>query len=352
MVPMLSLIVSKIEKETPDAVTLTLVPQDGEQVPYQPGQFLTLVLPIRNHEIRRSFSLSSAPGIDKELQITVKRIPNGEISTWMYRHAKVGDVLSSLPPSGRFVLNPETTHSRDIFMVAAGSGITPIFSLLKSLLVHEPQSHITLIYSNRNEKSTIFYHQLNALSQKYPDQFSCLYIFSEPEDHNYPYHAHLNLELLKDLIEAHQRFERPHTEFMLCGPFAYMRMAEMIIVAMGFDKSQIHKENFLVLAEQEAINTIPVQSPSIKAVHIHNGRNDFELRIPVGKTILKTALEQGISLPYSCQGGVCGTCSAICKEGEVKMTINDVLTDKDLANGWVLTCVGYPMTDKVVLEIP
>jgi len=102
MVPMLSLIVSKIEKETPDAVTLTLVPQDGEQVPYQPGQFLTLVLPIRNHEIRRSFSLSSAPGIDKELQITVKRIPNGEISTWMYRHAKVGDVLSSLPPSGRW----------------------------------------------------------------------------------------------------------------------------------------------------------------------------------------------------------------------------------------------------------
>jgi len=341
--------VVQIIQETSDAITIKLLVEDGKTITYKSGQFITLIFERRGKEIRRSFSLSSAPGIDKELWITVKRIPNGDISSFIYRHIKVGEIIKSLPPAGRFVLQTNKSLQRDIFMVAAGSGITPMYSLIRSILIEEPKSRITLIYSSRNEQSTIFYKRLNELSEQYSEQLKCIYIFSNPEDKNHPYNVHLNLGLLKDLIEQNMQFDRDTAEFMLCGPFTYMRMAEMIIIAMGFDESRVHKENFVILAEQEAINTPPVQEKGYKTVNISYNGNNFDLIVSPGKPILKSALEKGIYLPYSCQGGVCGICSAICKHGEVKMSINDVLTNKDLEKGWVLTCVGYPITEKVEL---
>jgi ferredoxin-NADP reductase len=351
MVPHLSLKVTDIIHETADAITITLVPEDGSKVDYKPGQFITLIFHRNGKEIRRSFSLSSAPGIDADLRITIKRVPNGEISNYIYHHIKPGEIIKALPPAGRFVLEMDPEFQRDIFMVAAGSGITPVFSLIKSIIKSEPKSRVTLVYSNRNERSAIFYAQLNAHEKQYPDQFKCIYIFSDPEDKNYKYKAHLNLQLLKHLIEQNIIYDSAAAEFMLCGPFIFMRMAEMIIIAMGFDESRVHKENFVILAEQEAINTSPVQLPGDKTVTITYHGSNFDLIVPVGKPILKAALDKGIYLPYSCQGGVCGICSAICREGEVQMSVNDVLTTRDLEQGWVLTCVGYPMTGEVRLVI-
>ena len=182
------------------------------------------------------------------------------------------------------------------------------------------------------------------------ERFKCIYIFSDPIDKSYVYKGHLSLELLNELIENNLQSDRSKAEFMLCQPFDYMRKSEMMIVAMGFDKSMIHKENFVVIAEQEAINTPPVQEAGDKTVTINFRGQVFDLVLPVGKPILKAALEENIYLPYSCQGGICGTCSAICKSGKIKMSINDVLTQKELDEGWILTCVGYPMTEKVELE--
>jgi len=346
MQPFVTLKVTNITHETPDAVTVRLMPLNGEAVAYRPGQFLTIDFKINGREIRRSFSLSSVPGIDTDLAITVKRIPNGEISNYVYRHLKVGEEIQALLPAGRFVLD-KAIENRDVFMIAAGSGITPIFSIIKDTLKNDPLSRIILIYSNRNERSTIFYDQLNELTDTYPDRFKCIHIFSDPINKNYIYKGHLSLELLNELIEENLKSDRSKAEFMLCGPFDYMRKSEMIIVAMGFDKSMIHKENFVVIAEQEAINTPPVQEPGDKTVTINFRGQVFDLIVPVGKPILKAALEKNIYLPYSCQGGICGTCSAICKSGEIKMSINDVLTQKELDKGWILTCVGYPITDHV-----
>ena len=349
MQPIITFKVTSITHETADAVTVRLTPLNGEIVSYRPGQFLAIDFHINNREIRRSFSLSSVSGMDEDLAITVKRIPNGEISNYVYRHLKLGDEIQALPPAGRFVLDTAEVK-RDVFMVAAGSGITPIFSIIKDVLVNDPLSRIILIYSNRDEKSTIFYNQLNELTDRYPERFKCIYIFSDPIDKNYVYKGHLSLELLNVLIENNLQSDRSKAEFMLCGPFDYMRKSEMIIVVMGFEKAQIHKENFVVIAEQEAINTPPVQEAGDKTVTINIRGQVFELVVPVGKPILKAALENNIYLPYSCQGGICGTCSAICKSGEVKMSINDVLTQKELDKGWILTCVGYPMTEQVELE--
>lgn len=349
MQPFITLRVNSITHETADAVTVRLNTLSGEIVSYRPGQFLAIDFKINGREIRRSFSLSSVPGIDPDLAITVKRIPNGEISNYVYRHLKVDDEIQALPPAGRFVLD-KAEVKRDVFMVAAGSGITPVFSIIKDSLKNDDLSRVVLIYSNRDEKSTIFYNQLNELSDRYPERFKCIYIFSDPIDKNYAYKGHLGLELLNELIENNLQCDRSNTEFMLCGPFDYMRKSEMIIVAMGFDKSMIHKENFVVIAEQEAINTPPVQEAGDKTVIINFRGQVFDLVVPVGKPILKAGLEKNIYLPYSCQGGICGTCSAICKSGEVKMSINDVLTQKELDKGWILTCVGYPMTEQVELE--
>jgi len=351
MEPFINLTVSDIIHETKDAITVKLAPVNGQTIQYLPGQFITLIFNHNNRELRRSFSLSSSPGIDGGLSITVKRMVNGEISSYLFYHLRTGDLLKSMPPAGRFTLDTHSDYKRDIFLIAAGSGITPEFSILKDLLIHEPRSRVNLIYSNRNEQSTIFYAQINELVARYPNQFKCIYIFSEPEAKNYPYHAHLNLELLRQLIDQNTINDRTVAEFMLCGPFGFMRMAEMIIIAMGFNESRVHKENFVILAEDEAINTPPKQDTGNKTVTIRFHGNIQELIIPPGKTILKAALEKGIQLPYSCQGGICSTCSAICSTGKVEMSVNEVLTQKDLDNGWVLTCVGYPMTDKVMLEI-
>ena len=336
--------VISVTKETKDAVTIQLAPVDGKTLEYKAGQFLTFIFEKRGKEIRRSFSLSSSPTVDQVLAITVKRIPNGEISSYIYYHLKAGDTIKVLQPNGRFYID-QSTGKRDIFMIAAGSGITPVYSIIKESLYKDSGSRIILIYSNRNEKSTIFYNELNTLEQKYPNQLKCLYIFSEPDNKDHLYKGHLGLELLQKLVEENLKYDKGNTVFMLCGPFDYMRNAEMILIAMGFDKAQVHKENFVVIAEQEAINTPPAQEPGDKTVSIHYNDQLFDLIVPVGKPILKAALEKGIHLPYSCQGGICGTCSAICSSGKIAMSINDVLTPKELEKGWILTCVGYPVSE-------
>jgi ring-1,2-phenylacetyl-CoA epoxidase subunit PaaE len=351
MEPFIYLAVSEIIHETRDAITIKLIPENGQAINYRPGQFITLIFNQNGKEIRRSFSLSSSPGFDSGLFITMKRMVNGEVSTYIYNHIRVGDVIKALPPAGRFVLKTQAGNRRDIFLVAAGSGITPVFSILKDILINETLSRVILIYSNRDERSTIFYEALNILSGKYPSQFKCIYVFSEPEKKTDAIHAHLNFELLRQLIDQNLQNNRSEAEFMLCGPFGFMRMAEMIIIAMGFNEERVHKENFVVLAEQEAINSPPVQELSDKYVTINYHDEIIDLLIPPGKAILKAALEKGIYLPYSCQGGICGTCSAICSEGKVEMTVNEVLTQKELDAGWILTCVGYPMTEKVRLKI-
>lgn len=347
----LSLRVSEIIYETPDAITLKLIPDPQERISYKAGQFLTFLLKRGPKELRRSYSLSSSPVADDFLSVTLKRIVNGEVSTYIYNHVKEGDILEALPPAGRFTFDADPASQRDVFLIVAGSGISPAYSLLRTILLEEPLSRVTLIYSNRNERSTIFYNQLNALAKKYPQTFNLLYIFSDPEDKGYHYKAHLNLGLLEQLINENLMFERDMAEFYLCGPFTFMRMADMMIVVMGFDESRIHKENFVVLAEQEAINTPPeMEDKSDREIFMTYKGTAYSITIPYNKPILKAALEKGIKLPYSCEAGICGTCAAKCKEGQVKMSINDVLTAKDLSEGWVLTCVGYAFTKQVRLE--
>ena len=347
----LKLRVSDVIQQTLNAISLRLVPEPEQPISYKAGQFLTFIFKSGERELRRSYSLSSSPVADNYLEITLKRVVNGEVSTYLFNNIKQGDTLEALPPAGRFTLETNSFAQRDIFLIAAGSGIAPIYSLLKTILIEEPLSRITLIYSNTSERTTIFYEQLNELAKRYPTTFNLIYIFSDPADKNYKYKAHLNLGLLQQLITENLVFQKSDAEFFLCGPFAFMRMADTMIVVMGFDESRIHKENFVIRAEPEAINTPPaMEDQSDKLVNINYKGINYALNVPYNKTILKAALEQGINLPYSCNAGICGTCAALCKEGQVKLAINEVLTPKDLSEGWALTCVGYALTKQVKLQ--
>ncbi len=345
--------VTNIIPETADTKTYVLENTRPEVIAYQAGQFLTFLVPHYGHQVRRSYSMSSSPDADPELAVTIKRVANGEISRHLLDTLKVGDVVESLHPAGRFILKPGFAHSRDVILVAAGSGITPLFSLLKTLLLREPQSHVTLIYANHNPQSAIFKNALDDLAKRYAAQFRCLYLFSEAPKHELGENAELGRltnSRVERLVNQHLHFRSEDALFYLCGPVAVMRMADITLRFMGFHASQIRQEHFIVTPVTTLEeNVVHAEMPPSRVKVGYRGQ-EFELAVPFYKNILQVALEQGIALPYSCRGGRCSACIARCTSGKVRMSINEVLTDSDLAEGWVLTCTSHPETEKVALE--
>lgn len=346
----LQLRIVQIVTETPDAKSYFLEPIDEKPVSHRAGQFLTLILTHHAHEVRRSYSISSMPG--EPLRLTIKRLENGEISRYLLASLRVGDVLTSLHPAGRFTLDDNQTG--DLVFLGAGSGITPLFSLLKQALFTESDRRVTLLYSNPNERSIIFREELENLQRQFPDRFRLLYLLSNPSENWYGLRGRLNnvmLErLLPDLV-GKSNWKTLH--FYVCGPGDYMRMIQFTLIFRGFRLEQIRRENFVV--EQVFLAPPPALAQDRTVLLRFRGREveirEVEIQVSAYKSILQAALDEGISLPYSCRGGRCSTCAARCTAGSVHMTINDVLTERDLREGWVLTCTGYPESDGVVIEI-
>ncbi|HTQ66208.1 MAG TPA: ferredoxin--NADP reductase [Puia sp.] len=332
--------VTNIVRETKDVLTFYLEDIEGKKISYEAGQFLTFIFTHGKEEIRRSYSFSSSPGIDNFASITVKRIVNGAISRFLTDHIRINDLLVSLPPSGRFTIETNKLWQRQIFFIAAGSGITPVFSLIKKILAEEPLTKIILIYQNHDEDNIIFKKELQELEKKYAARFKWISLLTRPRKHPNASHRLTNF-LLEKLVKIHHESKK-ETLFYLCGPQALMRMAHFTLKLMGFADGQIKKENFIV----EYIPPPPIiEDKSPKQIIIHFHQQEYHIKSVFPKTILQAALDNNIQLPYSCRGGRCSTCTARLLKGKVKMSINDVLTTKDLQEGLILTCVGYPETD-------
>jgi ring-1,2-phenylacetyl-CoA epoxidase subunit PaaE len=344
---LLQLRVKKIIRETKDTRTIQLDSADGAEVHYEAGQFLTFIFNQGNNEIRRSYSFSSTPGIDEFMAITLKRVVNGQVSRFLIDHISRDYLLTSLEPSGRFIIETNFVLQRQIFFIAAGSGITPIFSLLKKILAEEPLTNIFLIYQNHDEKSIIFRKQLEELVKRHPLQLKWINLLSKPQKNiRVKNRAHvatgrLNNFLLEKIINTYLVSDREKL-FYLCGPESMMRMAQFTLKLMGFADEQIRKENFTV-------GYVPppplIADSSAKDVIIHYGQKTYTIKVAYPTNILQAALNNHIQLPYSCRGGRCSTCAAKLMKGKVIMSINEVLTEKDLQGGLVLTCVGYAETD-------
>jgi ring-1,2-phenylacetyl-CoA epoxidase subunit PaaE len=346
----LELRIREVIPETNDARTYVLESLDGTIPIYQAGQFLTFLIKRGQKEWRRSYSLCSAPGVDPYLAVTIKRVANGEISRWLLDTLRVGDVIQSLYPAGRFTLESPPSQPRDLFLIGAGSGITPLFSILKRALVDEPQSPITLISSDKHPESAIFTRQLRILAEQYASRFNYLPLYSDPPE-EVPYlRARLKNSLLEELVKKYLKHSPEQARFYICGPSDYMRMVQITLVFMSFPRDHIRRENFVVEPLAPMANDF-LRDHSPRRIALTYREKSVSMQVPANRNILQAALDAGIVLPYSFRAGRCSTCIARCVRGKVRMTTNEVLTDREVTEGWILTCVAYAETE-VVVEVP
>lgn len=337
---MLQLRVEDIKQETADAATFFLSDVTGARIPYLAGQFLTLVFTHHNNETRRSYSLSSSPD-ENLLAITIKRVANGEISRFMLAKVKKGDILSAVPPAGKFTLSNEAFTAVNLVYFAAGSGIVPIYSQIKFLLARAGNSKVVLFYSNNNAADVLFNDELNALQTAHQNRLKVVHLISNQGNRL----TNINLEAL---LKQHLQNDIYNAQYYMCGPFAYMRMIRLTLLFMGIEPARIRKENFVLETVPVADNIVVYPPQNIKLEF--NGEL-YSIAVGDNQSILQAALQNDIPLPYSCRSGMCSTCTAKCVSGKVEMSVNDVLLDTDLAEGWVLTCTGHPVSDDVVLKI-
>ena len=334
-------IIRQIIQETPDAKRFLLEDISGEPLVYEAGQFLTFIFFNRNGvEQRRNYSICGTPALQEPLQILVKRVPNGEYSRWWIDKAVVGDTVESIGASGFFRLPESASAIHTCFFFAAGSGISPVYALIKTLLV-STHTRIVLVYSNRSKGETIFYEALQDWKERYPDRFIIHFFFSDSNDVN---RKRLGSEILRSLLDGYQHLS--DALFYLCGPFEYMRMIQIVLLSRGVATDQIRKEQFVIEKAE------PKQQPpdtKVHAVTIAKDGTVYKLNVQYPETILAAAKKSGLLLPYSCESGQCGTCAAQCIEGKIWMSRNDVLLDEEVAAGRVLTCTGYPVEGDVLI---
>jgi ring-1,2-phenylacetyl-CoA epoxidase subunit PaaE len=319
--------------------------ESDEPIPYQAGQYITLVHLTSNGEVRRSYSMTSCPGIDADLSVGIKRIPNGFFSRLLIDHAKPGDELLTIGTGGRFLIPRDIESNTQIFFFAAGSGITPIYSLIKQCLFFH-SLNVTLIYSNHTERKTIFKNELESLQANFENRFRVEWLFSNSANLE---SARLYRDLLIHIVMGVAPSTYKNALYYLCGPLAYMRMCSFVLHEMNVPTENIRKENFLI-AQPPPVLSLPPDRDLHSAV-IHFRGNTYSVPVHFPDSILQAAKKNGLLLPYSCETGRCANCVARRVAGKIWLSYNEVLTEKDMANGLTLTCVGHPVGGDVELSI-
>ena len=369
----LALTVRSVVKETADAITIVFEPPSGG-LSYQAGQFLTLILPLDGKEVRRSYSLCTSPAVDPHPSVTVKRVASGQVSNYLNDTLKPGDTIQVLEPMGTFTTSLDPANQRHLVMLGGGSGITPLMGLLKSVLHEEPQSKVSLIYANRDPSSIIFQQQLEALKQQYDGRLHVVHVLEEPGDHSEALEGRVTADRLPELL-SDLPFQEVTTEYFLCGPQGMMENVRTALNQLEVPPHLIHKESFVAskpaqepAADKEegaseptatwdeeaspgAYQTSQATVTEAHEVTIHYEGETHTFTVEPESTILETALALDIDLPYSCQSGLCTACMGKCTSGRMKLDEEDSLAEEDLKAGYVLTCVGHPLTSDVVIEI-
>ncbi len=345
--------VKKIHKETDDCVIITFdVPGTLKDLfQYSHGQNVTLKKTIEGEEIRRSYSICSAPFEDR-LSIAVKKVATGKFSSYANELLREGDDIEVLPPTGRFNTILNTGNKKSYLAFAAGSGITPIISIIKATLATEPGSSFTLVYGNRSRGSIIFFEELEGLKNKYIDRFNFINILSREKTDAPINYGRINVEKLTALNKLVNY--KSMDETFICGPEEMLFTVKEFLETLGVDEKKIHFELFTTPdSKQTVMEKLPNEGNSGTKASITiqlDGRSfDFELAFN-SESILDAALKQGADLPYACKGGVCCTCRARLTAGEVRMDVNYALEAEELAKGFILTCQSHPLTEKVVID--
>jgi ring-1,2-phenylacetyl-CoA epoxidase subunit PaaE len=346
----LALKIAEIRQAPGDNLIITFE-RTPEKINYLPGQFLTFIFQINAREVRRSYSLYTSPSLDEPLSIAVKLVENGEISRHLHHRTAVGDVLTAIEPNGIFTYIPFRDIKRTVFLFAAGIGITPIFSILKTALLEELHTKIVLIYSNRSVSEALFYEELNAWQLRYPERFRIIYFFS---DAKIIMKARLNKFMIEQLVVENLEYDPQQALFYTCGPIDYMVNCRIVLLSLQYTIDQIKRETYFIPddeADEDDATEKTVKDKNTYSVTVEWNRNTYQFDVPYYKRILDVALENNINLPYSCRGGICSTCTSSCISGGVRMDYNEILTDDEIENGRILLCTGHPTANNTKIVV-
>jgi ring-1,2-phenylacetyl-CoA epoxidase subunit PaaE len=345
-----SLKIKGVIKETADCVSVSfVVPEElSDLFLFKEGQNITIKKNIKGEEVRRSYSICNAPH-EKELKVAIKKVEGGLFSTYANDELKAGNSLDVLPPTGRFTSKDKEGN---YLAIAAGSGITPIISIIKHTLKTQPNSSFTLIFGNKSRSSIIFFEEIEGLKNKYMERFNCINILSRERTDAAINYGRINTEKLEDL--KHLLNFKTLDDAYICGPEEMIFASSSFLEKEGIAKTNIHFELFSSPGQKASITfqeKIIVDNSQKSNITIKlDGRTfDFTLGYKAD-CILDAALAQGADLPYACKGGVCCTCRAKLVEGKVHMDVNYALEEEEIAQGFILTCQSHPLTEKVVID--
>ena len=351
--------VKEVKKETSDCVSILFdVPEAlNNTFKFKSGQYLTLRHTIDGEEVRRSYSICAAPS-ENELRVAVKSVELGKFSGFANLLLKVGDELEVMPPLGKFSPRDKSAKDAKSYLAfVAGSGITPVISIMKSLLEENASNRFTLIFGNKSRSSIIFKEAIEALKNKYMERLAVYHVFTRETLDTPLFNGRLTDEKVNEFCESLIHLDKID-EIFICGPETMiLSLRKYFVDQKKIDTKNIHIELFSSPDEPKVAHaewekkTKSKDSDKVSNVTIKLDGVSYEMEVPYnGDSILDTALMQGLDLPYACKGGVCCTCRAKLQEGEVEMEVNYALEDDEVANNYILTCQSHPRTEKVIID--
>jgi ring-1,2-phenylacetyl-CoA epoxidase subunit PaaE len=351
--------VSEVKNEIAEAVSVSFnVPAELKQnFSFLPGQYTTLKMNVGGENVNRSYSFCSSPFLGEPLTIAVKRVAGGKGSNFINDNFKTGVEIEVMEPLGNFHSPLSESNEKHYILFGGGSGITPLMSILKSVMVKEPKSKVTLFYGNRNEDSIIFKDTLELLSAKYPDRLKIVHVLDLPLRTWIGYSGFMVKDMALRLLRENTNLNFQQAEFFICGPTPMMKSVEEALGLLQIPKEKIHIEYFTAKAEEDkqtatAGTVVPTAEPftgRTRVKIIYDG-NEREFEVSEKETILEAALDAGYDPPYSCMVAACCTCRAKLVSGKVEMDDRESLTDSEIAKGYVLTCQSHPKSNGIVLN--
>ena len=340
------LAVKEVKRETPEAVSVQFhIPVEIEDnFRFIAGQYINLKLTLDGIEIRRAYSICSSPE-SKELRIAIKAVKNGYFSKFANEQLTVGKVLEVGTPEGKFTFEPDAARIKNYAAFVAGSGITPVLSILKTVLEKEPNSTFVLVYGNKKPEDTIFYNQLHDLQQKYIGRFFVHYVFSQQniEDHLF---GRIEKSTINFILKNKHK-EKEFDKFYLCGPEEMINLVSQTLKENNVKEKDIKFELFSTTTTENVISQ-SLEGHTKITILLDSDETSFEMSQK--QNVLEAALKQGLDAPYSCQGGICSSCLGRIKKGTAEMKKNTILTDREIADGLILTCQAHPTSSELVID--
>lgn len=351
--------VSKVTQETNDAVSISFdVPTlMASQYQYTAGQYLTFSIVINGEEVRRSYSMCSSPIAGEQITIAVKEVEGGRMSTYLNRNVKEGDVLDIMPPMGKFILEPNATAVNHYFLFGGGSGITPLFSIIKTALKAEPNSKCYLVYANRDEDSIIFKDEIDALEAAH-ENLTVIHSLDNPKSAWMGHRGYLTKEKVSEIARQELGLNYPVAQYYTCGPGPMMDVVVEGLKTIGVRDENVHTEYFTAVAKKdtaEESNSGPAEALNYseevveRKIQVEVFGEKKEIVVKPEQTILIATQDAGLDPPYSCCVGVCTTCRAKLRSGMATMEEREGLSDAEIEEGYILTCQAHPLSDDVDL---